>query len=255
MNLYETGHLLAMIQTFDRRTVGETDIVSWQSLLTDVDLADAQEAVRRHFAESTDWLMPAHLRRAVRDIERERDVEARLWAPGQYGVPKDEALPELARGERLTVADLSPRVADLLSQLRAELPEVPREKLFPRQTYWERQQRTFRADAAPNPHYRPSAADEALRMAQEADIIHATRIADCRTNGPHDDGFHIETCPDAKPVECCGDWVRCRPEKPCGAGAHHWEDRPARFEVCATCGCESQDLAQHLRDYPNGSCR
>lgn len=182
MNLSETARLLSTIAAFNNRTIGEGDVVAWQSVLSDVPLADAEEAVRRHFAEQTDWLMPAHIRRGVRDIQRERDVAATKWAPGQFGVPKDEAMPEIERGARLTAADVSPKVVDLLSQLRAELPDVPRERLFPREAEWDRQQRAFARQTAAEP-MRPNILEQSRDM--------------CRVNGPHDSGVHIDICPDA----------------------------------------------------------
>lgn len=209
MNLSETAELLTRISSFNNRTIGEGDVTAWQSVLGDVDLADAEEAVRRHFAEHTDWLMPAHIRRLVRDIVRERAVAAAPWAPGQYGVPKDQAMPALEKGARLTAADISPAVVDLLSQLRASLPDAPRRALFPRQVEWERQQRAYARQGAAEP-VRPDVLEQAREW--------------CRANGPHGLGLHVKECPD-------------------------W------FEVCIDCGCESQDLAQHLRDYPDGSCR
>lgn len=184
MNLSETAELLTMISAFNNRTIGEGDVNAWQSVLNDVALDDAREAVRRHFAEQTDWMMPAHVRRIVRDIERERQVSATKWAPGQYGVPKDAAAPEIERGERLTAADVSPRVVELLGQLRAELPDVPRERLFPREAYWDQQQRAFSRQGAAEPP-RPNV----LELARD----------ECRANGAHDSGLHIAICPGAEP--------------------------------------------------------
>jgi len=202
MNIMETATALALAQSFDRRTVGEGDIRAWHAIIGEIPADDVMEAIRRHYAEETDWIMPAHVRRIVRDIVRERAVAATKWAPGQYGVPKADALPELPHGERLTEADVSPKVLDLLTQLRASLPDVPRSKLFPREAYWEAQQRAFQGEATLNPHYRPEAAAEALRMSERADpdpaeVERAAKIADCRTSGPHDSGLHVVGCPDA----------------------------------------------------------
>lgn len=217
MILSEAAHLLSTIASFNNRTIGESDVIAWQSVLADVPLADAEEAVRRHYAEHIEWMMPAHVRRLVRDIERDRASAASLWAPGQWQVPKEQAVPELPRGERLTAADLSPKVVDLLSQLRAELPDVPRERLFPREAHWDRQQRAFRRqDAAePNPRYRPGGPTGPLvvRIEQLA-VSYRER---CRAAGPHDDGLHIDECPDSDmvppPADC---------DDPNPHGGHRW---------------------------------
>lgn len=191
MNIMETANALGLAQSFDNRTVGEANVRAWHRLLADLDPALVTEAIERHYSSETAWIMPAHIIRLVGEIEAERARDARKWAAGQYGVPVADALPELPRGERLTEADVSPRVLELLSQLRATLPESPRSRLFPREAYWEQQQRAFQEQPTPNPLYRPEAAQEAQ------DIIRAADIADCRTAGPHDSGVHIETCPDA----------------------------------------------------------
>jgi hypothetical protein len=205
VNLTESARLLTMISSFNNRTVGEGDVIAWQSVLTDVILADAEEAVRRHYAENTEWLMPAHVRRLVRDIHRERASAATPWAPGQHGVPKEQAYPELPHGVGIQLDELSPRVANLLLKLRAELPKVPREKLFPRETYWDRQQRGYeRLQASqPNPLYRAAASATTAHtpipsevIAEAADKERVKLIEDCRILAAHDSGSHTPECPD-----------------------------------------------------------
>jgi hypothetical protein len=72
MTRSEIALLLGYIAARDRRTVGETDVLAWHEDLGDLDAPDTREAVRRHFRESTDYLMPAHIRRLVRLIRDER---------------------------------------------------------------------------------------------------------------------------------------------------------------------------------------
>jgi len=212
MNLQEVTNALGLAQAFDNRTVGEGNVRAWHAVLSKLDGADVMEAIRRHYRTESAWIMPAHVVRIVGEIDRERAKAARQWAPGQYGIPKDEALPEIERVVRLTADDVSPAVLDLLSQLRAELPDVDRSKLFPRQAYWEQQQRTFaRPDAAANPLYRFTATADAKRILDEAERDETIRLegletalAECRTNGPHDSGIHIVTCPVAVHCHCKG---------------------------------------------------
>jgi hypothetical protein len=162
VNLSETARLLTAIASFNNRTIGEADVEAWQSVLPDVELADAMEAVKRYYAESTDWMMPAHVRRLVRDIHGEREMAARHtgWAPGQAGVPKDQALPEVTTVGRLALEALSSEVADLIAQVRTMLPEGSREALMPRRVAWEREHKAYVRvrDSEPNPHYKPNAA-------------------------------------------------------------------------------------------------
>jgi hypothetical protein len=213
MNLNETARALALVQSFDRRTVGEADVVAWRSVLTDVALADAEEAIRRHYAEQTDWLMPAHIRRYVRDIVREREALASAtgWAPGQAGVPKDQAVPEISGPVR--AEDLPSEVLDLVTRIRAILPEGSREALHPRRVAWEREQRAYvrTRDAQPNPLY--------------AHAHPAAKRRGCDRHEKSGRGFKW-------------DCQMCNP----------------RAGKCDLCGADSGDLAEHVADYPNGSC-
>lgn len=214
MNLSETADLLTAMAAFDRRTIGDGDVIAWQAILFDASFEDCLEAVKDHYAEHTEWMMPAHVRRLVRDIIRQREAAARHtgWAPGQAGVPKDQALPEAPSGERLALSDLPAAVADLVARVRADLPEGSRETLMPRRVAWEREHAAYlrTRDAKPNPFYLSKAAADPARDS---------------------DGFYIaDYHPDAalKPKVAC-DWHeeggfgwswtcrRCNPDRYLGA--------------------------------------
>lgn len=165
MNLSETADLLTAMSAFDRRTIGDGDVIAWQAVLPDASFADCLEAVKRYYAEQTDWMMPAHVRRLVRDIVSEREMAARAtgWAPGQAGVPKDQAMPEVTDGKVPGwLADAvqkaaSTSAAAILAEARRYLPEGSRETLMPRRVAWEREHAAYRRqqEAQPNPRYRP----------------------------------------------------------------------------------------------------
>jgi len=229
MNIMQTSNALALAQAFDNRTVGEANVRAWHAILSELDADDVMEAIRRHYLAESAWIMPAHIVRLVGEIRREREKAARKWAPGQYGVPKDDPLPEIEHGARLTADDVSPEVLDLLMQLRATLPDVGREVLFPRQVAWEREQRAYRAadGGEPNPHYRPRPADP-----DPAEVVWAARIADCRTNGPHDSGLHIIGCPE---------WRGTPEDAPLGR--------------CAFCGAAYVGDDALNPEHPGGPCR
>lgn len=154
MNLSQTALVLAQMQAYDQRTIGDADVIAWHSLLVDAPFEDCQEAVRQHYAENTERIMPAHVRRLVRDMASQREMAARAtgWAPGQAGVPKDQAMPEVT-GRELT----STPVAELIAQAHAALPPGSREALMPRRVAWEKEFDAYRRqqNAQPNPHYRP----------------------------------------------------------------------------------------------------
>lgn len=173
MNLSETADLLTAMSAFDRRTIGNGDVIAWQAVLSDAAFADALEAVKQHYAESTEWIMPAHVRRAVRDMVAQREMAARAtgWAPGQAGVPKDQAMPELGAG-----FGNSEEVRELLARLRALLRPGTLADLFPRREYWRREHEAYTRSVAaqPNPHYRPGAGTPCFD--QEPHQAHPWRI-------------------------------------------------------------------------------
>lgn len=68
----EVAALLKQIAARDNRRTGPETIAAWLEDLDGLDFDDCREAVRRHFRESTDWLMPAHIRRHVGAIREER---------------------------------------------------------------------------------------------------------------------------------------------------------------------------------------
>jgi len=163
MNLKETNQALALAQAFDRRTVGEMDVRAWHAVLGDLDPADVLEAIRRHYAVETDWIMPAHVRRLSVEIELERRKAAAKWAPGQHGVPKAEAMPEISGGEvpgwfaGAVQRAASTSAAEILAEIRRNLPAGSREALMPRAAAWEREHRAYLRvrDGEANPHYKP----------------------------------------------------------------------------------------------------
>jgi hypothetical protein len=154
VNITETTAALALAQAYDNRTVGEVNIRAWHAILSDCDAVDVMEAIRRHYAEKTDWIMPAHIRLSVGAMVSERkNAELRTgWAPGQAGVPKGQEGVYAIEG-----GTMSPRLRDLLSELRVELPEGSREALMPRRVAWEREHRAYlrTRDPEPNPWYQP----------------------------------------------------------------------------------------------------
>jgi hypothetical protein len=144
MNLEETARVLAKAQAFDRRTIGEADIRAWHEALSDVDYTDALQAVTAHYRDTTDWLMPAHIRALAARAVHERHRLEREQLEAQQAR-------ELAAAAVRT-EDRSDQVADLVAGLRAQLPEGDARKLHPRAHYWRQRQRGNRTPEA-NPLY------------------------------------------------------------------------------------------------------
>jgi hypothetical protein len=165
MNLTETAAVLAKAAAFDRRTVGEADILAWHEVLGDLPADDVLTAVTAHYREATDWLMPAHVRLHALSIDRERRRAAR----------------ELREAEELQAAiaasplhDRADDVTALIGQLRDRLPDGDPDKLRHGSKAWrlnrERMDRLERLQAAgPNPFYDPTALQRAAEMLAETE--------------------------------------------------------------------------------------
>lgn len=76
--------VLTKISAYDRRNIGEGDVAAFGEVLERnawITPALALEAVARHFAESADWLMPAHLVKQARAAKAAQErAQARLTA-------------------------------------------------------------------------------------------------------------------------------------------------------------------------------
>lgn len=94
MNRSEVANLLAVIQTYDQRTVGETDVIAWHGAVGDLAFNEGRDAVLEHYKTTTDRIMPAHLRQLVQAArvkaageERAQELTARQGRSSQELVP------------------------------------------------------------------------------------------------------------------------------------------------------------------------
>lgn len=240
MNHSETARLLGAMAAFDRRTVGDADVIAWQAVMEDIPLSDALAAVKKHYSEGEAWLMPVHIRTAVKAMQEEREAAARAtgWAPGQAGVPKDQAMPEVKAITRLE--DLPPDVAALVAAARQILPEGDRDALYPRRAAWEREHAAYlrTQNAEPNPLYKPKKTVCPICAAESRDLPLHLSVCHPTAERTHMDE-HVE------PVQGCAFCERYWrfPERGVGISGY-----------CGACGARSQDLYQHHLDYPDDSC-
>jgi len=124
MELAEVALVLTKAAAYDRRTVGEADARAWHEVLGDVELVDALAAVARHYRDSTDWLMPAHLRRlAAQCRDARRRIEGAkpevLALPSRYEDDEDRAV-RVKRG----MAGLRPVLEAIQARLAAKRAEA-----------------------------------------------------------------------------------------------------------------------------------
>ncbi|MFJ5638566.1 hypothetical protein [Streptomyces sp. NPDC093223] len=124
----ETAELLGLCAAFDRRTIGKTDVLAWQTVLADIDAPAAKAAVTAHYSTETRWIMPADIRKTV--VAQRADTAADYQGPGLAAeIPDadpDDVPAYLAaiRAQRTRAADgLKPRpVAALVATVRLQLP-------------------------------------------------------------------------------------------------------------------------------------
>lgn len=149
MNRQQVAATLAYAATIDNRTFGEETVVAWHSILGDLDFADSQQAVCRHFATSDAYLMPVHIRRGVEEITRERRQGDYAAAAARTLVAAESSM------DRRPLRDRSEDLRELIDELRQRLPDGDPDKLRWGHRYWRELQRDARRQAAaePNPHF------------------------------------------------------------------------------------------------------
>ncbi|MCD1287314.1 MULTISPECIES: hypothetical protein [unclassified Brevibacterium] len=83
MRLSEAGELLALISAYDNRNTSEEVSAAWYDLLTPYTLHEAKHAAKKHFHESTDYLMPAHIVRIIKAERRARLAKVETIVPSR----------------------------------------------------------------------------------------------------------------------------------------------------------------------------
>lgn len=107
MNPTEVAALLTVISTYDRRPIAEADVHAWHAAMQDIDYVAARDAVVRHYATETAWVMPAHIRKLAVKASNDRHDRAALDTPrhgdGRHGKP--EWFDEVAAAHRANWSD------------------------------------------------------------------------------------------------------------------------------------------------------
>lgn len=135
MNTADAAELLTLAAAFDRRTIGEADAHAWAAALHDTPLDDdTRAAVARHYAETSDWLTPAHVRTNRHRIRAERlgDTPPIYEPPAydetgeQYVLRRRQQLAAIADGRIPRPAPALPAApSDRLKATLARVGEMP----------------------------------------------------------------------------------------------------------------------------------
>lgn len=99
----EAATLLAVAAAFDNRRADEAASIAWAAALDGLGVTDCRDAIVAHYRASSEWLMPAMVRTAVRRVRAKRIEEH----PPLYPPP---GLTEAE--ERAWLADARRRVGD-----------------------------------------------------------------------------------------------------------------------------------------------
>lgn len=122
MKLSEAGELLALISAYDNRNFNKETTAAWFDLLGPYTLYEAKQAVKKHYAENPDWLMPSHVRSAIKAARKTR--LAKLGPINPNRADMTDVATELSTGRELTRAiasgQLSPEQYE--DYLRSDTP-------------------------------------------------------------------------------------------------------------------------------------
>lgn len=125
MTTEEVIDLLSTVAAFDRRTVGEADVIAWSAAVGDLNFGDAREVVVQHYRTSRDWLMPSDIRTGVKKIRDARLAKAPMPAP-------DPALTDRPKDYQEAFQAALERFADGFAP-----PKMIRARVEPSQAYTE----------------------------------------------------------------------------------------------------------------------
>jgi hypothetical protein len=112
------GDLLAEAALYDNRTTGEADILAWMRAIGDLDYDDSLNAVAAHYGETTERVMPGHVRQRVKAMRSNRLAREILPAPAAE-------LTDNPRRYRDRLAALIHGIADGMQVSKAIAPAGP----------------------------------------------------------------------------------------------------------------------------------
>lgn len=68
----DMADVLSAAGIYDGRKISQADVAAWHMAIGQYDREDALAGVVRHYADSTDWMKPAHLKAQILAIRNER---------------------------------------------------------------------------------------------------------------------------------------------------------------------------------------
>lgn len=125
MNAEQAGQVLAKCASYDRRKTGDAETIAWYQVLGDLAYDDCIAAVVAHYRETTDWIMPAHIRNRVKDIRLQCIQDAGIPEPPPELLDDPPAYRAALRAAAIAIADgRDPEVAMEAIARQAARPEL-----------------------------------------------------------------------------------------------------------------------------------
>lgn len=100
----DAAKLLTLVHAYDGRKPDQARAHAWADALTDLNPDDCAQAVRRYFRTNHDWIMPAHIRRIVRDIRDEQARDTHAWRQLQPAPDQCVPMPPAVKAQILEFA-------------------------------------------------------------------------------------------------------------------------------------------------------
>lgn len=125
MNRAEVARLLAYAAAFDKRTIGDADVLAWHDVLDRTAYEPAHAAVREWYREHSEPISPANINQGVRGTEIDRSPayrplrEAIAAADAAAGDSPMPALPAGVEG-RAAAEEARSRLAEALAGITAK---------------------------------------------------------------------------------------------------------------------------------------
>jgi len=130
----EAAALLTLVASFDNRKPDEAAAMAWADALDGLRPQDCAEAIRQHFRESREWLMPVDVRRRVGKIRAERVARhVPVTPPVELDVLEGEAFDRayLAWHRGITQRIADGEVIEQREPLAISMPDYARKALGP----------------------------------------------------------------------------------------------------------------------------
>ena len=107
MSPTEAAALLALAAMYDNRKPDPATATAWASVLDGLRVEDCTEAIKTHYRDHNEWLMPAMVRAGVKRIR-----SARITAYGTLPDPPSGLDPDNAHAYQRWLADIRRQIAD-----------------------------------------------------------------------------------------------------------------------------------------------